>query len=41
MRAFLAACGVAVVIAAGAAVALELFVQQDVASAFARPSVRN
>ena len=41
MRAFLAACGVAAVIAVGAAVALDLFVQQDVSAAFARSSVRN
>ena len=41
MRAFLAACGVVVVIAVGAAVALDLFAQQDVSTAFARPGVRN
>lgn len=40
MRAFFAACGVVVVVAIGATAALDLFVQQDVAAAFARPGVR-
>ena len=41
MRAFVVACVVTVVIAVGAAVALDLFVQQDASAAFALPGVRN
>lgn len=40
MRAFIAACLVAGVIAAGAAVVLDSFVQEPVSVAFAEPSAR-
>ena len=40
MRAFLAACVAAVVLAIGAAVVLDLFVQQTSAAAFTLPSAR-
>jgi hypothetical protein len=40
MGAFLAACVVAVVIAIGAAVVLDTFVQESSQAAFARPSAR-
>ncbi|MFY9954938.1 hypothetical protein [Bradyrhizobium sp.] len=40
MRAFLAACFVAGVIAFGAAVMLDYFVQEPVSVAFAEPSAR-
>jgi hypothetical protein len=40
MRAFLAACFVAAVIAFGAAVILDYFVQEPVSMAFAEPSAR-
>jgi hypothetical protein len=40
MRAFLAACVAIVVIAIGAAVALDRFVQQTSAAAFTWPSAR-
>jgi hypothetical protein len=40
MRAFIVACFVAVVIAAGAAAILDNFVQESSAAAFAEPSAR-
>jgi hypothetical protein len=40
MKAFIAACLVAVVIAVGAAAILEDFVQESSAAAFAEPSAR-
>lgn len=40
MRAFLTACVMAVIIAVGAAVILDEFVQEPVSTAFAEPSVR-
>jgi hypothetical protein len=40
MRAFLIACVVAVVIAIGASVILDTFVQETSAAAFTRPGVR-
>jgi hypothetical protein len=41
MRAFIAACVVAGVVAVGAATILDNFVQQTARAAFAEPSVRN
>ena len=41
MRAFIAACVVAGVIAIGAAAFLDGFVQEPVSKAFAEPGVRN
>jgi hypothetical protein len=41
MRAFLAACFVIMVLAVGAAAALDSLVQQPVSAAFADPGVRN
>jgi hypothetical protein len=41
MRAFLAACVVAVVIAVGAAAALDLLIQREASTAFASSEVRN
>jgi hypothetical protein len=40
MRAFIAACAVAVIIAIGAAAILGDFVQETASAAFAEPSVR-
>jgi hypothetical protein len=40
MRAFLAACLIAAVIAFGAALSLDYFVQEPVSVAFAEPSAR-
>jgi hypothetical protein len=40
MRAFLAACFVAVIIAFGAAIVLDYFVQEPVLVAFTEPSAR-
>jgi hypothetical protein len=40
MRAFLAACFVAVIIAFGTATVLDYFVQEPVSVAFAEPSAR-
>jgi len=40
MRAFIAACVVAIVIAIGSAVVLDAFVQQSSADAFAQSSAR-
>jgi hypothetical protein len=40
MRVFIAACCVAAVIAIGAAVALDLLLQQQASVAFAKPSAR-
>lgn len=40
MRAFIAACFVAALVAAGAAAVLDHFVQQPVSVAFAEPSAR-
>lgn len=40
MRAFIAACAVAIIIAVGGAAILDNFVQEPAAAAFAEPSAR-